>query len=224
MTNDQLAEMMWEGKPGNDLPQEQDAPAVQAAIPQEPTAPSVVVPTSEPAAEKQPEDQSQEQQANDYVPENIKAIRNQPERQMWSPQKTFGESITVEDFIVPPDASPEQQEQIAAAVPEFREIFEDVGLEPDEARSLVTLARKLTTNPPTPEQIKQSREYLVRDLLEVANGDEKAVLEDLNLAWKLANRDPRVARLLEVTRLGNSPRVIKMFIQKAKQERSKGRL
>src|SRR5687768_12591539 len=59
------------------------------------------------------------------VPDEIKALRDTSERKMYSPQKTFAEAL--------PDAG-DDLDAVKAMNREWREVFQDVGLNPVEAK------------------------------------------------------------------------------------------
>jgi hypothetical protein len=143
---------------------------------------------------------------------------------MYPAQSTYADSIKESDLVLPPDATPEQRRVVAVATAEMREMFADIDLAPEEARDVVSWAKEIAATPPTPEQEKQTQGEAIARVLRRNGGDEEATKADIILAQRLVARDPRIGRLLDVTRLGNDPRVIEVLIQKARQERIKGRL
>jgi hypothetical protein len=164
---------------------------------------------------------SQEEALRPEVPDNVKALRDgQVERKVYSPQKTFADAIT-EDVFNAPEITPEVR---AVATAEIREMFADAGLNAQEAKEFVTLAKQLAAEPPSPERELEMQQEAVQRVIDANGGDREAARADLELARKLVARDPRVGRLLDITRLGNDPRVIATLIQKARAERIAGRL
>lgn len=157
----------------------------------------------------------------DQVPPVVRDLREQDDaRKMFSPQNDYRDS-GLEDALA--GVAEVADDVKAAAAAEYREIFADNGLNTTEARDVVSLARELVANPPdeTTQQTWQADGW--KDLVRTYGG-EKGATEALELAKRLVMRDPRVAQLLDHTRLGNHPRIIKLMVEKARSERSRGRL
>lgn len=156
----------------------------------------------------------------EHLPDEIRALRDaDDDRRMYSPQVTYRDA-GLEDALAIPEIEAEEQSASAA---EYREIFADHGMAPDEAREVVQLARGLTASPPDEATQESWRAEAWRRLVD-ENGGEKGAREALELAQRLTARDPRVGHILEATRLGNHPRVIAMMVSKARTEKARGRL
>lgn len=152
------------------------------------------------------------------IPEAVKQLRA---GQIHDPALRYGSAISESDFVDGDEPAPVGVK--TAVVHELRRMIADVGLSPVEGRELVTLAGQLTREPPSPEEeaawVAESTATLLK-----RDGSPEDVQHDVDLARALVQRDPRLAKLLEVTRLGNHPRVIALCIEKARSEAARGRL
>lgn len=112
-------------------------------------------------------------------------------------------------------------EAVAAAQTEVHHWLADAGLTPGEAGEVVTLARQLAANPPDDAAVAQMQAASWK-LLRETYGDhaETALLR----AQALVQRDPRLVRTLEQTRLGDHPKVVLKLAQQAYREAVRGRL
>lgn len=154
------------------------------------------------------------------LPEAVRSLREQDEaRQMFSPQLDYRDSGLEEAFTLPEIT----EELRAAVVGEYKEIFADHGMSTNEAREVVSLARELTANPPD-EATEATWQGEAWQRLVETNGGPKGAKEALELAQRLVARDPRVAHILEVTRLGNHPKMVELMVAKARSEKARGRL
>jgi len=154
------------------------------------------------------------------VPANIAKLR-EGDSPLFDAREAYNGAIETEDLIDAEDAAPELK---AAAVSEFKAMANDLGLAPAEVREVVSLAKTIRAEPPTPEAEQEWQQAACKHAVELAGGDLEAAAADLNLARALVARDPRLVQLLESTRLGNHPQVIELMIQKARSERMRGRL
>jgi len=137
----------------------------------------------------------------DNAPENIKELRAADDlRKLWNPQKTYESAVTAADFAGVEGVSDQQMETAARR---YREIFDDLGLSPSDAKDFVALAKK-----GPPDEATQAAW-----LADIAERYDEA---DATLARQLANRDPRIAAVLRDTRLGNHPAVVAAFIERAR--------
>ena len=158
---------------------------------------------------------------DDAIPQSVRELREaDTERKMFGAQGTHKEAISEKDI----EGDGITDDQKAAVAAEYREMFADAGLSVPEAQEVVTLARALAANPPTPETEAQWIQQAEKRLLEMNNGNAAAAAADAALARKLVQRDPRVAKILDATRLGNSPRMIELMLELARDEKSRGRL
>jgi hypothetical protein len=166
-------------------------------------------------------DKSEPQQGEKpAVPENIAEMRkSDPVRQTYDITKHYGPEVGLEDALG--DAADATPEMRAAAASEFKQIFADHGLSAQEAGNLVSIVRQVAKEPPSEEQQAKWIEQAERRLKEIyGSGMQQAVAD----ARTLVARDPRVAKILEHTRLGNNPEVIELMARVARSERLKGRL
>lgn len=156
------------------------------------------------------------------LPPGVAELRADPERAMYPPQTTYREAIPDDVFADAIEYSPEQQ---AVAVSEWREIAGDLGLERDDARSLLTSAQALTREPPTAETEATWQQEIHETLRRTYFTDTPQQLaQRLADARTLVARDPRVVRLLEETRLGNHPATVLKIIDLARTARAAGKL
>jgi hypothetical protein len=86
---------------------------------------------------------------------------------------------------------------------------------------VVGLAREIAATPPD-EATEQQWQAEASKRLREMHGQEAGNV--LALARQLVARDPRVAALLDSTRLGNHPRVVELVVQRAIAEKARGRL
>jgi hypothetical protein len=156
------------------------------------------------------------------IPDAIKALRA-TDNAMFDPTAAYSTAITEEDFGVDAEVviAPEVK---AAAIMEFRAMFADIGLPAPEAREVVDIAKQIGKDVPTPEQESAWTQDAAKRLLDTNGGDLAAANADLALAKALVQRDPRLKKVLEVTRLGSHPRVVELVVQRARSEKMRGRL
>ena len=127
---------------------------------------------------------------------------------MFSPQKTYADVIPLAD---------DADEATKAQAAEWREVFADVGLSHPEARDVVQHAQAMLKDGPPSDQTRaswraESSEYLRRTF--GANAS-KTLAE----AQRYVARDWRVQHYLQVTGLGDSPRVLKLVVEKMRSRR-----
>lgn len=144
------------------------------------------------------------------LPEAVKALRDQPERKIYSAEGTYRDALRRSEFT---DTDPEMDKAVNA---EISNIFQDLSISSTEASTLVTLAR----TPATEEQIASWATESNRHLATLG----KSAQEDLQLARALVARDPRVGQMLNDTGLGSHPAVVEMLVLKAKSARLRGEI
>lgn len=162
---------------------------------------------------------------DEAVPEAIRQLRAEdPERAMFSPQVSHADVISPADLALSEGAegeglAPEGQQQVAF---EIREILGgDLGLSNVEAKEIVTLAKGGAPDEGTAQQwIAESTKLL----LDRNSQNVEKARDDLAFARALVARDPRVAHILDITGLGNHPKVVTLLAQKARAEHARGRL
>ena len=142
----------------------------------------------------------------------VAALRTEPARRMYDPIKTYQSAGVASLFAGETNA----RDQVSA----LSNVFADHDATPDEASSIVSLIRGIRAEPPTDVVV----DAWGRDAMAQVNnryGDRaQALLAD---ARRLVARDPRVAKYLNDSGLGNHPRVISMVIEKAASLRNAGR-
>jgi hypothetical protein len=150
------------------------------------------------------------------LPEAVRELREADDaRKFFSPQRDYRDSGLEDAFV---DGSDESK----AAIAEAREMFADHGLNTHEARDVVQITKQLCESAPTPEQEQAWQTEAWNDL--VRSHGQKGAAEALDLARKLVARDPRVAEVLQITRAGSHPRIVKLLVEKARAEAALGRL
>lgn len=155
------------------------------------------------------------------LPEAIAKLRQEDTtRRMYSAESVYKSSDGLEDALGDAVEIPAEVQTAAAA--EYREMFADMQLEPNEARDVVGLFRHVAKNP---ADEATEREWRQASLTQLENQHGKQeVGKALELARKLVQRDPRVDFLLRYTGLGSHPKVVALLVQKARSESAAGRL
>lgn len=152
------------------------------------------------------------------VPDHIRALRNAPERRMFTGAKNYCDI----NFAEMPDGAPPEVERFVHAMNgELRECLGDMELSTGDAKQFATLLREAAAKPPTEEQQLKWRQETI-DVLNREFGRQAA--QALTDAHALAMRDPRVQRMILVAGLGDHPELIKMLVRAAKDQKSRGRL
>jgi len=134
-------------------------------------------------------------------------MRDTQERRMYSAERTFAQ-VPAEEWAA---GVPSEHRAIVAR--ELREVYADHSIQPDEVLHLNSVASQITEKP-SPETLQQW----------AAEAAQRHSREDLELAQKLAARDPAVKRFLEESGLGSHPVWVSKFVEFAQRERAKGRL
>lgn len=149
------------------------------------------------------------------VPESIRELRDTPERRMFSPQGTYA-SVQLEAALERVAIAPELK---AAAAAEYREIFADLGASPQDAHELVTSASRFTAEPMTPERDAANTNDAIGALNREFGNDATSALK---AAQQMVLRDPRLARVLDESRLGNDPAVVVKLAHLARSAKMRG--
>ncbi|WP_316884056.1 hypothetical protein [Ralstonia flatus] len=206
------------------------APAASAEAPEHPEAMGTsstaeVTEDSDTGAVPQEQKESNTSQQREVhssepnTPDNVKALRSADvTRKLYSPQTTYAD-VDFESAIASlPDLSDDVR---AAAAREYREMVADLGATTSEAQQLLSHAEHAAKNPPSEEQASEWRAQATRQLVQAYGKEATQVLAD---AQQLVSRDPRIAKVLEVSRIGDRPETVMLFARLAQQERKKGRL
>jgi hypothetical protein len=182
-------------------------------------APETPAATTEPAtapqtpAETKPATETQE--AATELPDAVRELRDDPLRRMFSPQGTYA-SVQLEEAMA---NLPLDGETKAAEASEWREIFADIGASPQDARELVQAADIFTSQPMTPQRdaanVNAARQLMTQQF----GADADQALAD---AQALVKRDPRLANILERSRLGNDPKTVVKVAQLARSAKLRG--
>jgi hypothetical protein len=157
-------------------------------------------------------------EAQDDLPPAVRELRAQ--REGWFKPENDYRDAGLEDAFAAFDLTDQER---AAVVGEYKQIFSDLGFTTSDAREVMDLARTVIDNPPD-EVTESAWQNEAWNELVKTNGGVKGAKEALELAQRLVQRDPRFAAALEATRLGNSPRMILKMVEKARAERARGRL
>lgn len=137
------------------------------------------------------------------IPDTIREMRqaDAARRLVGSPQREFAAVLTEEQARA---AFPHVSPQVVDAVThEAREVLADLGLTGAEARDLFQPDQPDGFDPRAP--LEQHYDAMV-DLLNDEFGNDAT--RAYKAAQALAQRDPRVARVLDQTGAGNNPRVV----------------
>lgn len=149
------------------------------------------------------------------VPDAIKTLRDDPLRRMFSPQGSFA-SVQLEESMAHLALDPAVKTAVAA---EFREVFADFGASPQDAKELVDTASRFGAEPMTAERDATNTNSAIQILNEHYGTDAKAALAT---AQEMIARDPRIARMLDASRLGNDPQTVLKIVQLARSAKQRG--
>lgn len=149
------------------------------------------------------------------VPDAIKTLRDDPLRRMFSPQGSFA-SVQLEESMAHLSLDPAVK---TAAAAEFREVFADFGASPQDAKELVDTVTRFGAEPMTTERDATNTNSAIQILNEHYGTDAKAALAT---AQEMIARDPRIARMLDTTRLGNDPQTVLKLVQLARSAKMRG--
>lgn len=153
--------------------------------------------------------------APDELPDAIRELRDDPLRRMFGAQGTYA-SVQLEEAMK--DVATDPAIKTAAAT-EFREIFADIGASPQDARELVDAASRLHAEPMTPERDATNANDAIGALNREFGNDAASALK---AARQMVTRDPRLARMLDASRLGNDPAVVVKLAYLARSQRARG--
>jgi hypothetical protein len=154
-----------------------------------------------------------------FIPENIAAMRKanaDPAEAIYAPSVPDA----IQQWMEPAkDRWAESQRKAHAA--EFSRMASDLGMDRDDMQTLISRGRAPEVVNMTPEQAKENQGRALAMLhAEFGNQAEQALAD----ARALAGRDPRVARALENSKLGNDPDTVLRFARMARRLRAQGRL
>jgi hypothetical protein len=192
------------------------APAAPAAASEQPTAepkPFIYSNTNQPAPQGVPAEE---------LPERVRELREQRKAESFFSAQNDYRDAGLEDAFASVQADEITDEVRAAAASEWKEIFADHNYSAAEAREAVSIARELAANPP--DEVTEAKWQAEAWTALRAQYGDKGAQEALDLAKQLVARDPRVAAVLEHTRLGNHPKIIQQLVAKARSERGRGKL
>lgn len=184
--------------------------------PETPASAADAGPAEWPSAATEPKTSAQQDQ--DHLPDAVRELRGQ--REGWHKPENDYRDAGLEDAF---GAFGLSDQELQGVVGEYKQIFADHGFTTTDAREVMDLARTVIDNPPDAETESTWQTEAWNELVKTSGG-VKGAREALQLAQRLVQRDPRVAALLEATRLGNHPRMILKMAEKARQERARGRL
>ncbi|CAE6747126.1 hypothetical protein R69658_02540 [Paraburkholderia aspalathi] len=152
------------------------------------------------------------------VPDNIKALREaDAERRLYTAEKTYS-GVQIESAMETTEGDPAIKAVVAR---ETREIFADIGASTDDAQQIIDAASRFSAEPITPERDASNANDAI-DALNREFGNDAA--DALKAAQKMVLRDPRLARILDESRLGNDPLIVVKLAQLARSQRARGKL
>lgn len=152
------------------------------------------------------------------TPEAIKAMREaDTDRKLYGAQGAYATAIPG-DFYANLEGVDDATK--AAAIAELREISYDLGAEPADVKQMVMLAKQNTANPPDAKTIAAWQEEATNRLVAEYGKNAGKALED---ARALALRDPRVAKMLDQSGVGNHPEIVMRFVRLARDQAAKQR-
>lgn len=195
---------------------EAGASALGGAAPDE-NKPAADQPATFSYSESQPNEKS-EPKLGDGVPEAVRELREQRKAEFpfYDDTKNYGRDVGLEDSFAAAGITDEQH------VAESKRMLADFSLNSTEAKEVVSMMDHYGANPPDEEtQGKWAQESWGALVRQYGAKDANAMLAD---AQKLVARDPRVKALLEVTRLGNHPKLVAKLVALARTEKGRGRL
>lgn len=174
-------------------------PPAEPAISQLPvTAPPATVPTTVEAAEAAIVDRMHTKTEFEFdVPDEIKALRDTPERRMYDRAARPEINSAIADGLAP--------EAKAAVARELTRMADDIGVNADDITSMTMAARRMALEPPTAEQVTDMQVATV-DALNAEFGTKAKAAHAATVA--LVARDPRVALYLAKTGLGNDAETV----------------
>jgi hypothetical protein len=149
----------------------------------------------------------------------LKALRDaQPERRMYADAKQLGAGPRELALAIDPTAS---EKTLAERASSLASVAIDCGLTRDDVAMLAARAREYATKPPSAQQEVENARKAVLDMRSKYGTAFSAAFE---AGRQLAQRDPRLSKLLDTSRLGNHPAVIALFAEKGMEARRRGEL
>ncbi|CAN7429090.1 hypothetical protein LJR034_002638 [Caballeronia sp. LjRoot34] len=149
------------------------------------------------------------------LPPEVAKLRDTPERRLFSAQGSFA-SVQLEAAMK--DVALDSAVKTAVAA-EYRENFADFGASPQDARELVDAASRFGAEPMTADRDIANTNSAIQILNEHYGTDAEAALAT---AQEMIARDPRIARMLDATRLGNDPQTVLKIVQLARSAKTRG--
>lgn len=149
--------------------------------------------------------------------EPVAELRRGEERSLYS-RTTPYESISF-DSLLPYEHMSQEVKQRARA--EFRNIAADIGASPGEAEEFAAKTAAFLKSPPSPEAREQMRKQALREVEGQYGKDARSMLA---LARRLIERDPLMKASMDRSGIGDDPRIVCMLIEKAIEQRNRGRL
>lgn len=165
------------------------------------------------------------------LPDNIRELRNSPERRMYFAD-TFKSHVDTDAAIAAAsnvidlkqmagiDVTPEQFDALKPVVAaEIHKMYADAGLTNEEAQLVEDVIIDVRTNKPTPEVDTANAQTAVQQLVERYGPDAESALAD---ARAFIARDPRLVKVMEMSRAGNDPRMVMLAVEAAHRARLRG--
>lgn len=145
------------------------------------------------------------------VPEEVRALRDSPERRMFSAQKALAEAI-------PEDAFPEGPGR-EAGVREIREIAADLDLTPADIGTLATRARALQA-----EGAPDAQTQRMATIRELQRRFGPELVDRVAEARALLQRDPRAQAMVEALGLAEDFDTVVLLAERARSQINAGKL
>jgi hypothetical protein len=137
-------------------------------------------------------------------------------RQMYRDELQFGPVLEEVAQAIAPNAPADAQRTASLAA-----VFTDIGATRDDLAAIAAYARSYHESPPTADEEAANERAAIKDLRE-RYGEKFG--EAFGAARALAQRDPRLTKLLNESRLGAHPAVIRRFAELGLAARARGEL
>jgi hypothetical protein len=187
-------------------------PSLTAADPAPPTS-AAVHPNADLASKLYPE--PAEKPVDEPPNATVRALReSEPERAFYRDDQQMGTAPVELAKAIAPLAPPEV---IEANASRLASVCTDLGMGRDDVSQLASFAAAYQADPPTAEQVAEHRRAAMRALRETYGA---AAGDALAGAAALAQRDPRLAKFLDASGLGDHPWVIGRMAELARTERN----
>lgn len=149
------------------------------------------------------------------LPDAIRELRDAPLRRLYTAEKTYS-GIPLESAMESSTAAPEVKAMVAR---ETREWLADFGASTDDAQQIIDAASRFSAEPMTPERDAANTNDAIGALNREFGTDATSALK---AAQQMVLRDPRLARALDESRLGNCPALVVKLAYLARSAKMRG--